>query len=241
MADRYYCDQPVRGDTTRLSGPEAHHLIHVMRAAQGERVVLFDGSGTEFEAEVRRVGRSEVELAILTRAQIDREMPVELVLGAPLPKGDRQRWLVEQCVELGVRRLVPLVTRRAVAQPGPQALARLARTVIEASKQCGRNRLMEIAPPQGWTDWIGAGQHAAVRLLAHPTANPTDRAIPVRDTHPAGPVLMSVGPEGGLTDDEVAQAAAAGWQPVDLGPRILRIETAAVYLVALVAGRLGSA
>jgi len=241
MSDRYFSEDPVQGDKARLTGHEAHHLIHVMRAAPGTRVVLLDGSGAEFEAAVRHVARSEVELAVLGRAEVDRELPVELVLGVSLPKGDRQKWLVEKSVELGVRRLVPLRTTRSVAQPGPRTVGRLRRAVIEASKQCGRNRLMEVAPAEDWTDWVAAGGDAALRLLAHPGGQPAAPQGPAAEwpvgSQPAGPVLLAIGPEGGFTDDEATLAADAGWQLVDLGPRILRIETAAIYLVAMVVAR----
>ena len=167
-ADRYFCDSPIRGDKAILAGPEAHHLIHVMRAGPGTRVILFDGTGWEYSAEVESVGRAEAALVVLDRHQVDRELPVEIRLGASLPKGDRQKWLVEKAVELGVARIIPLRTSRSVAQPVEQALARLKRAVIEASKQCGRNRLMEISEPQEWADFASAAPAGGVRLLAHP-------------------------------------------------------------------------
>jgi len=235
MTDRYYAETPISGRTAKLAGQEAHHLIHVMRASPGSRVILFDGSGAEFTARVKRVGRAEVELAILAQATVDRESSPELTLGVALPKGDRQRWLVEKTVELGVRQLVPLATARSVAQAGPKALARLRRTVIEASKQCGRNRLMEIAEPRSWSDFLAATQAVPCRLMAHPTGETGRSAPPI----PASPdtAVLAVGPEGGFTPDEVAQATASGWQPIDLGPRTLRVETAAILLIATVVQR----
>ncbi|MBN2476124.1 MAG: 16S rRNA (uracil(1498)-N(3))-methyltransferase [Pirellulales bacterium] len=241
MVDRYFVEDRIaeprgHGTTVRLSGAEAHHLIHVMRAKPGGQVVLFDGSGAEFPARVEKIGRSEVDLAVLGRQSVDRELPVELTLGVALPKGDRQRWLVEKAVELGVGRIVPLRTERSVAQPEENALARLRRTVIEASKQCGRNHLMEMAPPQAWPDFVAAAKRCPHRLLAHPCRGDS-ASRPLADagpTSPPEPVAVAVGPEGGLTTHEVALAIAAGWQTVDLGPRILRVETAAFLLVALV-------
>ena len=120
-ADRYFVETPIGKTGAVLAGPEAHHLIHVMRAKPGVRVVLFDGSGAKFAGEVKRVGRAEVELAIHAREEIDRELPIELTLGVACPKGDRQKWLVEKAVELGVTRLVPLATAQSVAQPVEQA------------------------------------------------------------------------------------------------------------------------
>jgi 16S rRNA (uracil1498-N3)-methyltransferase len=242
MADRYFVDDPITADSAVLAGPEAHHLIHVMRAKPGTEVVLFDASGCEFAARVERIGRANATLAVLARHKVDRELPIRLTLGVCLPKGDRQRWLVEKGVELGVARLVPLVARRGVAQPSAEPPERLRRAVIEASKQCGRNRLMEIAPGEPLSDFLRSADSAAsgntIRWLAHPGGSPLGGALGDLPTLDRGrQIALAVGPEGGFTDDEVAAARTAGWQVIDLGARILRIETAACMLVSNVAAR----
>lgn len=229
MADRYFSDQPLTGSTALLAGSEAHHLLHVMRAAPGMAVVLFDGRGGQYDAEVTRCSRAEVEFALGPHRDIERELPFALTLAVALPKGDRQRWLVEKAVELGVSRLLPLRsdrTERAAAEPA----AKLTRYVIEASKQCGRNRLMEIGTPVEWSSLVQeAGQH---RLVAHPGGWPlAEVAMPPTDC------LAAVGPEGGFTDEEIAAASANGWQTVDLGARILRVETAALALATALSMR----
>lgn len=217
-----------------LGGSEAHHLLHVMRAKPGVEVVLFDGRGAEFLARVEETGRNSVELEIVQRQEADRELPFLLTLGVCLPKGDRQKWLVEKTVELGLTRLVPLVTERSVAQPVDTALERLRRGIVEASKQCGRNRLMEIGTPQRWADFVHAADADAGRWLAHPSGDVG--SWPHRpSTGLCGDVCLAVGPEGGFTEDELALAAEAGWQRIALGPRILRVETAAVLMVGLAA------
>jgi 16S rRNA (uracil1498-N3)-methyltransferase len=235
MADRYFVELPVTSDRAILADAEAHHLLHVMRAKAGTRVTLFDGSGWEFEAVVERTGRSEVELTIARRQEIDREAQTVVTLGVALPKGERQKWLVEKVVELGVARLVPLETERGVAQPVENALERLRRGVIEASKQCGRNRLMEIAEPMAWNEFLAHCGNVACRLVAHPTDTANGGT---RFTRPTllQDAALAIGPEGGFTDAEVMMAVAQGWQAVDLGPRILRVETAAVALAAQVIG-----
>jgi 16S rRNA (uracil1498-N3)-methyltransferase len=231
MADRYFVETLITGELAELTGPEAHHLAHVMRARPGEQVTLFDGSGAEFTARIEQVARSTVELAVVSRHEIDRELPVQVTIGVALPKGDRQRWLVEKLTELGICRLVPLITERGVAQPVESAVARLRRGVIEASKQCGRNRLMEISPPQTWQGFIASSPADAPRFVAHPEST-TPTPIPMV-TNKA--TYFAVGPEGGFTQSEIDAALAAGWHMIDLGPRILRVETAAIALVAAVA------
>jgi len=231
------------GDCVSLDGAEAHHLIHVMRARPGARLILFDGRGGEWLAEIHRVERGRAELTILRHQAIERELPFVLTVAAPLPKGDRQRWLVEKAVELGVARLVPLRTSRSVVQPVEQAIARLARNVIEASKQCGRNRLMEIAEPVSWPDFVCQTQNIPARFVAHPldqrddsgANHPTD----FRSSALSGSdgVVVAVGPEGGFTSEEVGLATDAGWIRVDLGPRILRVETAAIVMATMAIDR----
>ena len=225
MADRYFSAEIIESPNARLTGSEAHHLLHVMRARPGFEVVLFDGRGGEFPAEVTRCGRAEVELAVGPRRDVERELSFHLTLAVPLPKGDRQRWLVEKAVELGVARLIPLLTVRSEGgQSDPSA--KLLRYVIEASKQCGRNRLMEIAVPVQWSALVGETE--VRRLVAHPGGQPLAQIT----LAPPTDSLVAVGPEGGLTDEEIAQAVEAGWQVVDLGDRLLRVETAAVALVS---------
>jgi 16S rRNA (uracil1498-N3)-methyltransferase len=237
MSERFFVSEPITTDRARLDGPEAHHLLHVMRADVGQAITLFDDSGAEFAAVVQRLYRSEVDVRIVERRAIDRELPFTLTVGVALPKGDRQKWLVEKLTELGVAVLVPLSTERCVAQPTCGTIARLTRTVIEASKQCGRNRLMQITAPRNWPDWISQNHVAGVppstlrRLLAHPGGS----SLAQLDLSSPHPTQIAVGPEGGLTDAEVACAVRAGWQAVDLGPRILRVETAAIALAAVVA------
>ncbi len=169
MSDRYFIDQPISADRLTLSGAEAHHLIHVMRAAPGTRVTLFDGGGDECTAVVERIGRSEVELSILAREQIDRELPFGLTLGVALPKGDRQKWLVEKAVELGVTGIVPLAdaTRRRPAgrtgarqaaadghrgvetvRPQPAAANRRAAGVVRFRGRGRRRGLPSVGPPR---------------------------------------------------------------------------------------------
>lgn len=226
MSDRFFVETPISGDRATLVGPEAHHLAHVMRAEVGTEVTLFDGGGAEFSAKVVKVGRSAIELDVIARHEIDRELPISLTLGVALPKGDRQKWLVEKATELGVTCIVPLKTMRGVAQPVENALDRLRRSVIESSKQCGRNRLLELAEPMRLDDYIDWAPANATRWFAHPAGDATTVTGGTADSA----VFLAVGPEGGFTDEEVGKAVTSGWHSISLGHRILRVETAALAL-----------
>ena len=227
MSERFFVSPPVNGDRVQLSGDEARHLAAVMRARVGDQIILFDGSGVEFVAEVTAIRKQAADLAIVERRTITRELLREVTLAVALPKGERQKWLVEKATELGVTRLVPLITSRGVAEPVAAALERLKRTVIEACKQCGRNRLMEIAPP------VRAGEllvfnPAAACVLADPNGKPLS-AIHLEN---GVAVAAAIGPEGGFTEEELSAARNHGWQFVSLGHSILRVETAAVAMAA---------
>lgn len=236
MSRRYFVESPIRdAAVATLVDAEAHHLLHVMRAKVGEQVTLFDGSGHEFAARIEKPRRGEVELAVLSREAVDRELPFDFMLAVALPKGDRQRWLVEKLTELGASRLVPLETERGVAQPTDKALERLRRTVIEACKQCGRNRLLEIVEPVSLEQAISTAEASC--WLAHPALH-NHAARPLRellnDQQPNVAVRAIVGPEGGFSETEVQRAVELRATLMDLGPRVLRIETAAVAIAAAV-------
>ncbi len=250
MSGRFFVDHPVEGRYAVLIGAEAHHLTNVMRARPGDCVTLFDGTGVEFTAEVAAVRRGQVDLVIHEARRVDRELTFPLTLAVALPKGQRQHWLVEKAVELGVKQLVPLLCARGVAQPTESALERLRRAVIESSKQCGRNRLMEIARPQQCRLFCQSADRTALRIMAHPCPWPEAEHVAAEsdglsshrwmghaEAWAGEGFILAVGPEGGFTEDEVAFARQQGWRTVGLGQRTLRVETACVMLIcwALVA------
>lgn len=222
MADRFYCAElPIEGRWT-LAGDEARHLARVRRLGIGDVVEVFDGRGFATRAEVAGLGRDRVELVAVGEPLADRLAACRLTLATAVPKGERFDWLVEKATELGVVRLVPLLTERSVVDPGAAKLARLRRVIVEASKQCGRNRLMELEHPTPWTS-MGPARDDELRLLAHPGGAPPS-SWPRARAH--GLVTLAVGPEGGFTDLEAAEAPSAGWTPISLGASLMRIETA---------------
>lgn len=230
MSERFFIEPPITSERALLTGSEVHHLAGVMRAKVGDEITLFDGSGHEFQGRIEALKKDRCELAILEKREVSREPALAITAGVALPKGERQKWLVEKLTELGVTQLVPLLTTRGVVQPGEQAAARLRRSVIEASKQCGRNRLLEIAPAIAAEAWFAATPASELRLLAEPAGEPfanLQSEICQRQS-----VHIAIGPEGGFTTAEVDAAKAAGWSPVSLGRSILRIETAAIALAA---------
>jgi 16S rRNA (uracil1498-N3)-methyltransferase len=230
MSERFFLAEPPSHGRGRLVGDEARHLVRVMRCRVGDEVVAFDGRGTSWRARVASIGRDEavLDLGAAVVEAATRDAP--LTLAVALPKGDRQKWLVEKLTELGVPRLVPLVTTRGVAEATPAAVERLGRSVIEACKQCGRDGLMQIGGPKGVAEVVGGTGGGAVLLVA-------DRdGVPLEEIVTAGNLVVAlVGPEGGFTAEELATVEAAGGRRVSLGPHVLRVETAAIALAARLA------
>jgi 16S rRNA (uracil1498-N3)-methyltransferase len=239
LSRRFFSNTPLDSrdaETTWLEGDEAMHLIKVLRGQVGDEVVLFDGGGAEHVARIVRRERNRVELALVERREVNRELPFELHLGVALPKGDRQKWLVEKAVELGVSSITPLMTQRSVTATSSGAVERLRRGVIEASKQSGRNRLLEIHPARDWAAFCGEPPPGTLRLIAHPT----NSGLPSLDARaiaaqPPVDVVVAVGPEGGFSAEELEVARESGWQVISLGSRILRVESACLALAAWLA------
>ncbi|MDR1483435.1 MAG: 16S rRNA (uracil(1498)-N(3))-methyltransferase [Planctomycetaceae bacterium] len=148
MSDRFYIDPSVsvqNGDRVTLCGDEAYHFCRVMRGRVGDEIFLFDGVGGLFFGVVECVFKDKVEVFLTTRIVDQTECPLKLTIASALPKGDRQKFLVEKLAEIGVRRFVPIQLERSVARADAGVISRFKRYVIEAAKQCGRNVLMEIA------------------------------------------------------------------------------------------------
>jgi len=229
MSERFFIAAPPVAGRAMLDGDEARHLTRVLRAKVGDAVSIFDGGGRQWPARVASIGRDRVELDTGTPAIDPPPAGIPVTLAVALPKGDRQKWMVEKLTELGVTRLVPLETSRGVAEATASAQTRLERVVIEACKQCGRNRLLEVASGRPLDRLLADAAAGSRVLIAHPGGMPLDTAV-ARSA--AAELIALVGPEGGFSAEELGVADRAGAIHVSLGPHILRVETAAIALAA---------
>jgi 16S rRNA (uracil1498-N3)-methyltransferase len=227
MADRFFSSAALRVGEFVLEGAEAHHLASVRRFEPGDRVVLFDGSGVEAEAEILSTSKKSAVVMVLTVREVDRELVAPVVVASAVPKGDRADFLIEKLVELGTTRWIPLITTRSVVVPKEGKEDKWQRAVIEASKQCGRNRLMQIDPPTPWARCVRENFDCPSRWILHTEGVERETVVA---TGPGG-VIVAIGPEGGWAEDEVTAARQSGWKTFSLGARILRVETAALAAV----------
>lgn len=232
------------GQSFRLEGPEAWRLIRVVRARAGEMLELFDGAGRAVRARISRVDRDGLWCLLERTVQApDPALPLILVQAAT--KGDRMEMALEKATELGATAIWVVVTSRCVARPEGSSgrFQRFRRVVESAARQCGRASVPVVRGPLSWdqaADELARCGPGWLKVVAWEGAHQAvTRALEAaRHSRPRGAVAC-VGPEGGLTEEEVQQMVAAGAQAVSLGPRVLRAETAAATLLTLIQAFVG--
>ena len=226
---RLFTDQSLTpGDQVVLEGAIAQHLGRVLRARAGERIVLFNGDGREFAAQVLTVSKREITVDIGAAFTPQTESLVHTTLGLCLSKGDRFDWAIQKATELGVGAIAPLYSERVDFSIPPDRIekrvAHWQQIAISACEQCGRVKVPSITPPQSLAVWVESAS-AEQKWLLHCTEDTDVSASAVTQGAPRDAALL-IGPEGGLTDQEFNVASAKGFQLLQLGPRVLRTETA---------------
>lgn len=222
---------PLEAGEVRLIGPEAHHLVQVLRVRPGDAVEAFDGGGLEAKGVVARVEGPAVVLRLAKPRVTAREAAVPVTLAPALLKGDKLAEVVRQATELGAVGFIPFVSRYCeVRELSAQRLDRWRRVAREAAKQSGRSVVPAVSAPVPLKQ---LPELAKRMILAHPGAtNTLADALRSSPLVPGQPLLGVTGPEGGLSDEEVAYLVARGAAAVRLGPRVLRAETAPVALLS---------
>ncbi len=232
MERRFFTEDRLAGKTnTVLTGPDAHHIANVIRLKPNDKIVLFDGSGNEFTAQIQEIEKKRINLDILAEVNICRELDFDLTICVSLPKGDRQKFLVEKLAELGVTCVVPINCQRTAIVTQSKSISKMDRWVIEASKQCGRNQLMRIAEPISFAKMLDRWPDQT-RKIAHPY-QPLQTVSQSTQLGSCTSVVVAIGPEGGFHANEIGLAIESGWQSFVLGRSILRMETAAIAAATL--------
>ena len=240
LRPRFYLDQRLAAQTQlTLDDRVARHVAKALRMKAGDTLYLFDGRGTEACATIAAVERNRVEVMIDSSESVSRESGLTITLLISMSRGDRMDTIVQKATELGVTRILPVSSERTELRlKGERAEKKLTHwrnVAISACEQCGRNTLPELELPQDLDSALGEASRweSALKLILHPAqTNP-----PVPDS--CAELVLLVGPEGGFSDAEVDRAAASGFQPFSLGPRVLRTETAPLAAIALAQARWG--
>ena len=223
---RLFVEQPLgAGSMIAVEGARTNYLANVMRMKAGDRLLLFDGASGEWLAEMVEAGKKRMTLIVREATRAQEAVPDLWLAFAPVKKG-RVDWLVEKAVELGVARLVPVVTARTIVDK--LNLERMRAHIVEATEQCGRTALASIAEPVKLDAFLRGRTSERTLYFADETGGE-----PAATAFALGPAAILVGPEGGFTPEEAsAIRASANAKAISLGPRILRAETAALASVA---------
>jgi 16S rRNA (uracil1498-N3)-methyltransferase len=238
------------GITVDLPQGTGSHLAKVLRARSGDGLVLFNGEGGEFSGTIETVKGSRVSASIGAARSVDRESRLRLTLMQCVPRGDRMDFIVQKATELGVARIVPLLSERSVVRLDEnQAASKQAHwraVAVSACEQCGRNRLPSIEAPQLLLNYLGAlapaADAAALRLVLEPERTHPEGDAPHSDLNTAVQISsadIAIGPEGGFAAAELEAFQLCGFSRIGLGPRVLRTETAAIAAIAVLQARYG--
>jgi 16S rRNA (uracil1498-N3)-methyltransferase len=218
--------------TVELDSQGSHHLARVLRAKIGDAVTVFNGEGGEYQGNIVRIDKKTVALQLTEFLTRDSESPLQLILAQGISRGEKMDYTIQKAVELGVSKIIPLLTERCNVKLDEERRQKRFQhwqsIVISACEQSGRNKIPEIVIPQIFSTWLATVEAEHCFVLA-PTAEQTLKEYSVQKN---AQVVLLIGPEGGLSQLEIAQSAQHGFSPLMLGPRILRTETAAVAALA---------
>lgn len=235
---RIYCPQVLRaGEQVTLAEDAANHVARVLRLREGAPLVLFNGMGGEFEATITSIARREVVVAVHDHRARECESPLSITLVQAVSRGERMDYTIQKAVELGVTRIVPVLSARSVVSLDEERRGRRMehwrKIIVGACEQCGRNRLPDLLEARPLETWLKQSPAGLALVLDHRAEHGLGELMAART------VTLLIGPEGGLTPEEVSAARTAGYQGLRLGPRVLRTETAAVTALSILQARWG--
>ncbi len=238
MSRFYVPKENVRGNEIIVEGDEAHHALDVMRLSDGDKVVIFDGTGAEYSGfikEADRKGKKAIVEIIRKDVPLAESLP-EIVLAQAIPKKNKMDYIVEKATELGVSKIVPIVTERTIVRPDDRSsgkkLDRWRRNVLEAAKQCARSSVPEITEITSFKKLVEELDQYDLALMACLG----DTTISIKESlknFKSGKILIFIGPEGDFTPEEMRMADRDNCRFVSLGNRVLKSDTAGLFVLSV--------
>ena len=235
----YHPDSLTTDMQVQLASDALHHCANVLRLKAGASIVLFNGNGKEYACELVDVQKRQVTVLVETELGIDPQSPLVVHLAQGVSKGDRMEWVLQKATELGVTEITPIITERCNVKIDESRWLKKhlqwQKVLQGACEQSGRNTLPTLHEPVQLSAFTSQStlQH---RIILSPTAEKGIDALPAHHTHG---FRLVIGPEGGLTDNEVHLLKESGYQDLSFGPRILRTETAAISAISVLQNRFG--
>ena len=236
---RFFAPSQNFGDNTvKINGDDSYHIARALRMAVGDEITVADSKGREHICRLTKIRDEECECEILESREGKTESPVEITLYMGYPKGDKLETVIQKAVELGAARIVPFESSRCVKRPRADKVekqgARLSKIAEEAAKQCGRSRLPEVLAPISYKEALEGAGKADLALFCYEGDGATSLREVLSAASDAKSISVIVGCEGGFSIAEAEAAANVGLKTVNLGPRILRCETAPLYVLSAI-------
>jgi 16S rRNA (uracil1498-N3)-methyltransferase len=221
------------GAAIQLEESASRHLSQVLRMQEGRPLIVFNGEGGEFSASIQQINKKNVSIVLGEFTQENRESPLQLELAIGISRGERMDWVLQKATELGVTRIIPLLTERTEVKLDQdrqeKKLQHWQQIIISACEQSQRNLLPELTRPQSITDYLNYTKSEFKFVLHHRDS----KSLPTTDKTPQT-VSLLIGPEGGLSETEIDLSINKGFKPLTLGPRVLRTETAPLVAMSVV-------
>lgn len=230
---RLFIQQPLSANNQFvLSESQSHYLSKVLRMQAGRELIAFDGLGGEYSATITEVTKKSVTIGTGDFQTVDKESPLKLTLAIGVSRGERMDWVLQKATELGVTEIIPLITERTEVKLGGERsdkkIEHWQQILISSCEQCQRNTLPKLSEPQVLGEWI-TNDSSDLKFVLHHRDN---KGLPTQSE--AKSITLLIGPEGGLTDEEIQLAQNNRFAPLTLGPRVLRTETAPLAAISLV-------
>ena len=235
---RIYTEQDLQPNASiALEAGPSQHIARALRMSESDTVRLFNGEGGEYLATVTAVNKKAVQVTTADHLSQELESPLRLGLGIAMSRGDRMDWIIQKATELGVASITPLTTERTeVKLKGDRVHKKLQhwrQVTVSACEQCGRNRLPVLHPLSSLENWID-GVEAERKFVLHHRDTSAEKSVVTPSS-----VAILIGPEGGLSAEEISAAGNCGFEALTLGPRVLRTETAPLAALAILQARWG--
>ncbi len=233
---RFYVPNPsIKNDILKIEGPEVRHIIKTLRLKPGDWITVFDGLANDYEGVIIEEKKGSVSINIKNILPSPKEPPIDITLAQSLLKGEKMDYLIQKAVELGVKEIIPFISSRTIPDydrsKSQKRQIRWEKIAKEASKQCGRGVIPKISPIKSYSEVLDLSSPSSFNILLW-----EKNGIKLKDIlkEKRDKIFFIVGPEGGISPDEVEQAKTKGFIPVSLGKRILRSETASLCFISII-------
>ncbi|MGI6777456.1 MAG: 16S rRNA (uracil(1498)-N(3))-methyltransferase [Acetivibrionales bacterium] len=239
----FVSNQNIFADNIMITGEDVNHIKNVLRLKTGEEIILCDGNGKEYIAAIEGYETDKIRTVIREMKLSSTEPPVKITLFQGIPKSDKMDFIIQKSVELGVSRVVPVVTERTVirlhsGKDTEKKVNRWRRICLEAAKQCNRGIIPDIEFPISFEQALEFSKESDLKIIPYEKQKECCLSDIIKNGS-AGTVSLFIGPEGGFSEDEIEKAGLYNVKPVTLGPRILRTETASIAVMSILMYEIG--